>query len=134
MSRDDPIRGRGRPPASKSWPWDEVADGELIARFKGGEKVKVIARAMGRPYYVVSGRIERLRDRGLLPYRNKGWSAREDADLLAATASDRPRYSPLARLFGRSRQALRQRALQLRREAAEAAARADADQYRLELS
>ncbi len=128
MSRDDPIR-RGRPIL---YHWTPAVTAQLIERVKSGDLVKLIAFDLGWPIHAVSCQIEKLRRDGRLPAQTPEWTPREEAALIAARDAG-ARWDALAPIFGRSAQALRQRAMKVRRRMREEAEQADRDQYQMEL-
>jgi hypothetical protein len=128
MSRDDPSP-RGRPIL---YHWTPERTEALIARVKARDLAKTIAFDLGWPTHAVTAQIEKLRREGRLPPPARGWTRREEAALIAARDGG-GRWDMLAPIFGRSAQALRQRAMRVRRRMRAEAEQAGRDQFTLEL-
>lgn len=137
---------RGGRPTVYHWPPER--EGELVRRFKAGERVKAIARDFGLPPHAVDTRIDKLRREGRLMLRNRPWLPQDDrAVLQGIAAGDKPRV--IASAIRRTPNAVRVRIVTLRKRQRQALAAAalpfaapppspalpipDRDQFTLEL-
>lgn len=102
-------------------PWPPALEAALIARHEAGDKVKVIAAALGRPLGAVAQRIDRLVAAGRLRRRHRRWSAADNRVLLAALGAGIG-YDDLGEVFGCSRWAVKVQAGKLRKAQGEAGA------------
>jgi hypothetical protein len=96
----------------------------LIRRYRAGERVKIIAFALGVSTGALDHQIARLQRAGLLAMRNRRWDRAEDLALLHAIGAGSKPADLVAR-FGRTAESIRMRVVTLRREQRQAQALAE---------
>lgn len=72
-------------------PWSHAEEQKLIALWKAGEKGAAIAVALGRTRSTILGKVHRMRNYGLLEYRDEPKKRAVEAERKRQKESDRPK-------------------------------------------